>query len=331
MSHVVIRGRCWRRWGDASKQPSKRGKGKDTRITKDSASVEDRLALLEDILSKVEERYTEMAETFNAFNDDGVKRGETTYLAAIREVSEEDLEEEDHPAVIDAVLGEFKDDALGTRLDFSTTFHPQSDRQSEHTIQTLEDTLRACVIDFQGGWSQHLPMAEFAYNNNYQASIKVAPFEALYGRKCRSPLHWSEVGERLALGPDVLQEAEDKVHLTRERLLTAQSRQKGYADKRRRDLEFQVEDHVFLNVSPTKGIRRFAYRLALPPNLLEVDNVFHVSVLRKYIFDPAHVLDAMLLELKEDLSFEEQPVRILAHEVTKQRNRDIPAIHSERG
>ena len=240
-------------------------------------------------------------------------------------------------------------DALGTRLDFSTAFHPQSDGQSERTIQTLEDMLRACVIDFQGGWSQHLPMAEFAYNNSYQASIKMAPFEALYGRKCRSPLHWSEVGERLALGPDVLQEAEDKVRIARERLLTAQSRQRSYADRRRRDLEFQVGDHVFLKVSPTRGIKRFgirgklsprfigpyeilervgpvAYRLALPPNLSGVHNVFHVSVLRRYIHDPAHVLDAVPVELREDLSFEEQPVKILAREVKKLRNRDIPYV-----
>jgi len=95
-------------------------------------------------------------------------------------------------------------EAMGTRLDFSTAFHPQSDGQSERTIQTLEDMLRACVIDYQGSWPQFLPMAEFAYNNSYQASIQMAPFEALYGRKCRSPLHWSEVGERLVLGPDVL-------------------------------------------------------------------------------------------------------------------------------
>nr|CAD1842502.1 unnamed protein product [Ananas comosus var. bracteatus] len=200
---------------------------------------------------------------------------------------------------------------LGTRLDFSTAFHPQSDGQSERIIQTLEDMLRACVIDFQGGWSQHLPIAEFAYNNSYQVSIKMAPFEALYARKCRSPLHWGEVGERLAPGPDVLQEAEDK-----------------------------IGDHIFLKVSPTKGIRRFgirgklsprfigpyeilkrvdpvAYRLALPPNLSGVHNVFHVSVLRKYIFDPAYVLDALPLELRDDLSFEEQPVKILACKVKK--------------
>nr|CAD1837486.1 unnamed protein product [Ananas comosus var. bracteatus] len=98
--------------------------------------------------------------------------------------------------------------------------------------------LRACVIDYKGSWSDHLPMAEFAYNNSYQASIKMAPFEALCGRKCRTPIHWSDMGERAVLGPNVLREAEEKVHLTRRRLLTAQSRQKSYANKHRRDLEF---------------------------------------------------------------------------------------------
>uniref|UniRef100_A0A6V7QUQ8 Uncharacterized protein n=1 Tax=Ananas comosus var. bracteatus TaxID=296719 RepID=A0A6V7QUQ8_ANACO len=103
-------------------------------------------------------------------------------------------------------------------------------------------------------------MAEFAYNNSYQANIKMSPFEALYRRKCRSSLHWSETGESLALGPDVLQEAEDKVRIAWERLLTAQSRQRSYVDRRRRDLEFQIGDHVFFKVSPIKGIRRFGIR-----------------------------------------------------------------------
>nr|CAD1831582.1 unnamed protein product [Ananas comosus var. bracteatus] len=112
--------------------------------------------------------------------------------------------------------------------------------QTERTIQTLEDMLRACVIDYKGGWCKYLPMAEFAYNNSYHASVEMAPFEALYGRKCRSPIYWSDVGERTEFGPDVLREAEEKVRLARKRLLTAQSRQQSYADRRRRDLEFAV-------------------------------------------------------------------------------------------
>jgi hypothetical protein len=91
--------------------------------------------------------------------------------------------------------------AMRTKLNFSTAFHPQTDGQSERTIQTLEDMLRACVLDFKGSWSQYIPLIEFAYNNSYQASIKMAPYEALYGRRCRSPLYWDEVGERQLTGP----------------------------------------------------------------------------------------------------------------------------------
>nr|CAD1827328.1 unnamed protein product [Ananas comosus var. bracteatus] len=249
--------------------------------------------------------------------------------------------------------------ALGTRLEFSTAFHPQSDGQSERTIQILEDMLRACVLDFKGGWHSYLPMVEFAYNNSYQASIGMALFEALYGRKCRSPIHWSEVGERLEMGPDVVQEAEEKVRIARQRMLTAQSRQKSYADKRRRSLEFAVGDKVFLKVSPMRGVKRFgmrgklspryvgpyeildrvgpvAYRLALPPRLAGVHNVFHVSTLRKYVSNPTHVLQYEPPELQEDMSYEEFPVRILAHKERKLRNRAIAYVkvqwsnHAER-
>nr|CAD1827604.1 unnamed protein product [Ananas comosus var. bracteatus] len=192
-------------------------------------------------------------------------------------------------------------------------------------------------------------MAEFAYNNSYQASIGMAPFEALYGRKCRSPIHWSDVGEHVVLGPDVLQEAEGKVRLARQRLLTAQSRQKSYSDKRRRDLEFTVGDRVFLKVSPMRGVKQFgvrgklspryigpyevlericavAYRLALPPKLADVHNVFHISNLRKYIHDPEHALLCEPPKLQEDMSYEEFPVSIIALEVRKLRNREISCV-----
>ena len=169
--------------------------------------------------------------------------------------------------------------------------------------------LRACVIDFKGSWDEHLPLVEFAYNNSYQASIKAAP---LYGRKCRSPICWDDVGERRLLGPKIVQQIVDKIQVIKEHLQTAQSRQKSYADLRRRKLKFQVGDHVFLKISPIKGVMRFgfrgklsphfvgpfevlermdkvAYRLALPPSLSGVLNVFNVSMLRKYIPNPSHV------------------------------------------
>jgi hypothetical protein len=111
--------------------------------------------------------------------------------------------------------------AMGTNLNFSTAFHPQTDGQSERTIQILEDMLRACAIDFRGSWEEHLPLVEFAYNNSYQASIQMAPYEALYGRKCRSPICWDDIGERKILGPEIVQHTVDKIQLIRERLRSA--------------------------------------------------------------------------------------------------------------
>ena len=141
---------------------------------------------------------------------------------------------------------------MGTQLTMSTAFHPQTDGQFERTIQLLEDMLRACVLDHQGSWEEHLPLVEFAYNNSYQASIQIAPYEALYGRPCRSPLCWTEVGESSITGPDLIRDTSEKVSLIRQRLLTAQSRHKSYADVRRRPLEFEVGDHVFLKVMPKR-------------------------------------------------------------------------------
>ena len=125
---------------------------------------------------------------------------------------------------------------LGTRVNLSTTFHPQTDGQAEHTIQTLKDMLRACTLDFQGSWDDHLPLIKFAYNNSYHSSIKMAPYEALYGRKCRSPIGWFEAGETALLGPDLVHQAIEKVKVIQQYLQTAQSRHKSYADVRRRGL-----------------------------------------------------------------------------------------------
>ena len=194
--------------------------------------------------------------------------------------------------------------AMGTRLTMSTTFHPQINGQFERTIQVLEDMLRACVLDHKGSWEEHLPLVEFAYNNSYQASIQMAPYKALYGRPCRSPLCWTEVGESSITGPDRTRDTSEKVSLIQQRLLMAQSLQKSYADVRRRPLEFEVGDYVFLKVMPKRGVVRFgkrgklsprfighfkilerigtvAYRLALPPSMSGVHEVFHVSMLRK--------------------------------------------------
>ncbi|GKA78181.1 putative reverse transcriptase domain-containing protein [Tanacetum coccineum] len=176
--------------------------------------------------------------------------------------------------------------ALGTRLDMSTAYHPETDGQSERTIQTLEDMLRACVLDFGKSWDRHLPLVEFSYNNSYHTSIKAAPFEALYGRKCRSP--------------------------------------KSYANIRRKPMIFQVGDKVMLKVSPWKGVVRFgkrgklnpryvgpfkviervgtvAYKLELPQQLSRVHNTFHVSNLKKCLSDELKTLEIPVEELRVDV------------------------------
>ncbi|GKU99858.1 hypothetical protein SLEP1_g12641 [Rubroshorea leprosula] len=209
----------------------------------------------------------------------------------------------------------------GVPVSIVMAFHPQTDGQSERTIQILENMLRACVLDWKGSWDQHLSMAEFAYNNSYQSSIRMAPFEALYGRRCRSPL-------------------------IKERLCAAQSRQKSYADRRRRDLEFEVGDQVFLKVSPTRGVLRFGirgklspryigpypilerigevtYKLELPGNLAGVHDVFHVSLLWKYVPDPNHIINPEPIQLWEDLTYDKHPIRILDFKERMMRRRTI--------
>ena len=140
--------------------------------------------------------------------------------------------------------------------------------KSERTTQTLEDMLRACVLSWKGSWEDHLALPEFAYNNNYQASIKMAPFEALYGRCCISPLCWETLGERSLVGPDWVQQTSEKVRKIRQNILAAQSCQKSYADVRRRDLEFIVGDQVLFRVSPTKGVVRFGVSENLSPRYI---------------------------------------------------------------
>ena len=134
-------------------------------------------------------------------------------------------------------------------MEFSTTFHPQTDGQTERVNQILEDMLRACVLDYGSSWDDNLPYAEFSYNNSYQASLKMAPFEALYGRRCRTLLMWDEVGDRQLFGPDLIKECEEKVKLIPDRLKIAQSRQKSYADSKRKEVVYEIGDRVYLRVS----------------------------------------------------------------------------------
>jgi hypothetical protein len=148
-------------------------------------------------------------------------------------------------------------ESMDTKLNFSLAYHPETDGQTERVNQILEDMLRACALKDNQSWGKCLPYAVFSYNNSYQESIKMAPFEFLYGRKCRTPLFWNEPGENQIFGSNILREAERQVQMVRENLKLAQSRQKSYANNKRRELRFQVGDFVYLKVSPMRGLYHF--------------------------------------------------------------------------
>ncbi|GKE70007.1 putative reverse transcriptase domain-containing protein [Tanacetum coccineum] len=218
--------------------------------------------------------------------------------------------------------------------------------------------LRACVIDFGGSWDVHIPLAEFSYNNSYHSSIRCAPFKALYGRKCRSPVLWAEIGESRLIGPELVEETTDKVVLIKEKLKVVRDHQKSYADNRHKPLEFEVGDQVLLKVSPWKGVIRFgnkgklaprcvgpfeilekigpvAYRLRLPEELSSVHDTFHVSNLKKCLADAN--LHVLLYEIKVDktLRFVEEPVEIMDREVKSLKRSKISIVkvswNSKRG
>jgi transposase InsO family protein len=141
-------------------------------------------------------------------------------------------------------------ECLSTHLIRSSAYHPQTNGQRERVNQIIKDMLRAYILTDGPKWNKHLPLAEFSYNNSYQESTKMSPFEALYRRPCRTPLSWSKSGERVIFDPDIVAEAKEKMKQIQANILAAQSRQKSYTDKRRSPLEFEVGDHVYLRVSP---------------------------------------------------------------------------------
>jgi hypothetical protein len=155
---------------------------------------------------------------------------------------------------------------LGTKLICSSSYHPQTDGQTERINQILEDMLRASILHFDKSWDKCLSLAEFSYNNCYQASLKMTPFDALYGRRCRTPLNWSEAGERTLFGPDLVKDVEEKVQVIRENLKLAHMRQKSYHDKGTAPQHFEVGDYVYLKVPPTKGVQRFGVKGKLAPH-----------------------------------------------------------------
>jgi hypothetical protein len=198
----------------------------------------------------------------------------------------------------------------------------------------LKDMLRACVLEHPGSWDQNLPWAEFSYNNSYLESLKIAPFEVLYGRRCRTPLNWIEPGEKMIFGPNIIEEAETIVRRVQDNLKATKSCQETYANKRRRPLEFVDGNHVYLRVSPMKGVKRFgvkgklapcyirrfpilekcgtvAYKLDLPTSLAGVHDIFHVSQLKKCLKAPVDVVLPEVTPLEADLSYPEHPIKVL--------------------
>ena len=195
--------------------------------------------------------------------------------------------------------------ALCTRLNFSMAFHLQTDGQSKRVIQVLEDMLRSCVINYEGSWDRHIPLVEFVYNNSFQLSIGMTPYEALYGRKCRTPMCWIELSEKKVIGLNLIQETEENVQMIREILKVVVDRQKSYADLKRKDIQYEISEKVFLKVSPWKKVMRFgrkgklspriigpyeviekvgpvAYRLGLPP---ELENICNAPKYTLVVFD----------------------------------------------
>nr|GFC11247.1 putative reverse transcriptase domain-containing protein [Tanacetum cinerariifolium] len=212
--------------------------------------------------------------------------------------------------------------ALGTRLDMSTAYHSETDGQRERTIQTLEDILRACVIDFGNGWERHLPLVEFSYNNSYHASIKAAPFKALYGRKCRSPVCWAEVGDAQLIDPEIIQETTEKIVQIKQRLQAARDRQKSNADVRR---PFKVLSKV----------KTITYRFELPQQLSRVHSTFHVSNLKKCLSDEPLAIPLDELHIDDKLRFVKELVEIIDREIKRLRKSRILIIkvrwNSKRG
>ncbi|GKD40320.1 putative reverse transcriptase domain-containing protein [Tanacetum coccineum] len=224
-----------------------------------------------------------------------------------------------------------------------------TDGQSERTIQTLEDMLRAYVIDFGKGWDKHLPLVEFSYNNSYHTIIKVAPFEALYGQKYRSPICWAKVRDAQLTGPEIVHETTEKIIQIKKRIQAARDRQKSYTDKRRKPLEFEVRDKATLKVLPWKGVIRFgkrgklnpryigsfkilnrvgtlAYRLELPIRLNRVHSTFHVSNLKKCFIDEPLAIPLDEIQIDDKLNFIEEPVEIMDREVKRLKQIRIPIV-----
>ncbi|GJR35444.1 putative reverse transcriptase domain-containing protein [Tanacetum coccineum] len=206
----------------------------------------------------------------------GMKKDITTYVGKCLTCSKQTLKK-----------------ALRTWLDMSMAYHPQMDRPSDHTKQTLEDMSRGCVIDFGGSWDTHIPLAEFSYNNSYHSSVRCAPFEALYGRKCRSSVLWAEIRENWLVGPELVQETTDKVILIKERIKAVRDCQNSYVDNRRKQLGFEFGDKVILEVSSWKGVKYLA-----DANLHVLVEEIKADKTLRFVEEPVKIIDREVKSLK---------------------------------
>jgi hypothetical protein len=237
---------------------------------------------------------------------------------------------------------------FGTNLNLSTTYHPESDGKTERTNRIIEDMLRMYVMDQPSKWEDYIHLVEFSYNNGYQASLKMSPFEALYGRKCNTPVSWDNPTDRAVVGPELLKEMEDQMERIKQNLKAAQDRKKSYADRNKVFRDFKVGEHVFLKVKEKRSSLRLgscpklaarycgpfeilekigpvAYMLAFPASM-RVHNVFHVSLLKKYVPDANHVIDWNVIQVEHEGDFRVEPVHILDQKVKVLRNKSIGMV-----
>jgi hypothetical protein len=237
---------------------------------------------------------------------------------------------------------------FGSNLNFSTTYHPESDGKTERVNQVIEDMLRMYVMDKPSKWEDYLHLVEFSYNNGYQTSLKMSPFEALYGRKCNTPVIWDNSADRVVVGLDLLREMEEQMIKINQNLKAAQDRQKIYVDKGRNHREFKVGDHVFLKVKANRSSLKLGncskmkarycgpfeilekivlvdYMISFPTSMF-VHNVFHVSLLKKYIPDANHVIDWNVIHVEQEGAFQVHLERILDRKIKQLQNQSIGII-----
>jgi hypothetical protein len=267
-------------------------------------------------------------------------------VAQLHEIPKKIVSDRDLKFTLNFWKGLFK--GFGMNLNLSTTYHPESDGQTERVNRVIEDMLRMYVMDKPSKWEDYLHLVEFAYNNGYQTSLKMSPFESLYDRRCNTPVSWDNPADRTIVGPELLKEMEDQMFKIKKNLKSTQDRQKIYVDKNRIHKEFKVGDHVFLEVkanrsslklgSCAKLAARFcgpfeilerigpdSYIIALPTSM-SIHNVFHVSFLKKYIPDANHVIDWNVIRVEQEGTFQVHPVCILGEKVKNLWNQAIGLV-----